>query len=398
MQRYDVAVIGGGAAGLACAVSLKKYSANLNVIVVEAGERAGRKLAATGNGQGNVSNADMSARHFHGSGAEAARKLCCEGVYDTLSLFGFLFVQDKLGRIYPAGKQASALSDSLIRKVKNSGVKLLTSVRVTGVKRGFSITLSDGGEIAADRVVLAAGGKAQKQFGTDGGGYAIAKGFGHSITPLYPSLVQLKCDTRFIKSFKGIRTECGVSVSDGSGNLLVKTASDVIFTDYGVSGNAVFYASAYCAGAENTVLSLEFLPDIPQEKIVEDIERKQKEGYEKTELLSGTLHNQLGRAVIRRCISERGESCSPRDIAALIKNFTLKTEGSLGFDYAQVTKGGVPFSEVDEALQSRLVVDLYFAGEVLDVDGDCGGYNLTWALASGMHVAKCIAEKFNDYD
>ncbi len=391
MQKFDVAIIGGGASGLACAVGLKQYEPSISVVVIEAGERLGKKLAATGNGQGNLSNADMDARHFHGSGAPLAAKLCLSSEFNPLSLFDCLFSTDKLGRIYPAGKQASALSDCLIRKINKAGVNVISSTKVTAVNKGFTLTLSDGGKVAADYVVLAAGGKAQKQFNTDGDGYVLAESTGHKITPLSPSLVQLKCDTRYIKNLKGIRAECGVSVTDKSGKLLVKTEGDVIFTDYGVSGNAVFYASAYCAGTEGNTLSLEFLPGVPQAEIERDVLRKAEQGYPEGELLAGTLHNQLGRAVIRRC-----GSADAGKIAALVKNFTLKIEGSLGFDYAQVTKGGVEASQVKDTLESRILPRLYIVGETLDVDGDCGGYNLSWAFASGMRAAKSIAQEFGE--
>lgn len=392
MRKYDVAVIGGGAAGLACAVSLKRREHNLSVVILESGDRAGRKIAASGNGQGNITNADMSARHFHGSGAYLAEKLCCSGLYDPLELFDFLFSADKTGRVYPAGRQASALTDCLLRKAEKYGAELRLSAKVTAIERGFKLTLSDGSFVSADRVVLATGGKAQKQFGTDGGGFALAKSLGHTVTPLEPSLVQLKCDTRYIKTLKGIRAECNVTAYDGD-KVLGTASGDVIFTDYGVSGNAIFYISAYCAGVRNVTLSLEFLPEISEEKIVGDVRRKMKEGYPRAELLSGTLHNQLGRAIVRRCATD-----SPEEIAKTVKNFTLEVGGSLGFDYAQVTKGGVSADEVGMDLQSKKTPNLYFAGEVLDVDGDCGGYNLTWAFTSGMHVAKCIAENFNSDD
>ncbi len=393
MQKYDVAVIGGGAAGLACAVSLKRRERNLSVIIIEAGERAGRKIAASGNGQGNLSNADMRACHYHGSGLPLAEKLCCTGSYNPLDLFDFLFTADKAGRIYPAGKQASALSDCLLRKAEKLGVLIKLSTKVTAIERGFKLTLSDGSVLSADRVVLAVGGKAQKQFGTDGGGFALARSLGHTVTPLEPSLVQLKCNTQHIKTLKGIRTECNVTAYGADGRKLGASSGDVIFTDYGVSGNAVFYISAYCAGVSGAKLSLEFLPEISREEIMRDVERKAKCGYPQSELLSGTLHNQLGRAVIKRC-----QSCDPEVIADTVKNFTLEVEGSLGFDYAQVTKGGIHAKDVGADLQSKLVPDLYFAGEVLDVDGDCGGYNLTWAFASGMHIAKCISDGYNSDD
>lgn len=390
MQRYDIAIIGGGAAGLACAVRLKELDKNLSVVIIEKGERAGKKIAASGNGQGNVSNADMTPSHYHGSGAVIARKLCCEGRYDVLSLFDFLFVKDKLGRIYPAGKQASALSDCLLKKIAEQGVELKLSSEVVTLEKGFEIGLADGGKIAAERVVLAAGGKAQKQFGTDGSAYALAERFGHTVTPLQPSLVQLKCDVRHTKTLKGIRADCRVKVFDGKGKILGKSNGDVIFTEYGVSGNAIFYASAYCAGITDATLSLEFLPDFSLQEVKEVIARRICLGYPRSELLSGMLHNQLGRAIMKRCDCD-----DPEVIAATVKNFTLKVGGSLGFDYAQVTRGGIPAEEVDESLQSRKVNNLYLAGEILDVDGDCGGYNLTFAFASGMHIAKSI---INGYD
>lgn len=390
MQNYDVAIIGGGAAGLACAVRLKQLNGNLSVVILEAADRLGKKIAATGNGQGNISNADMSARHYHGSFAPLAAKLCCGGDYNPLSLFDFLCSTDKNGRIYPAGKQASAVADSLIRQVKEARVTCFLSTKVTSLSRELVITTSEGKKISAKRVVLCAGGCAQKQFNTDGGAFKLARSLGHSVTPVYPSLVQLKC-AEDLKTLKGIRAECRVSVYHGS-DLLAKSSGDVIFTDYGVSGNAIFYASAYCAGMENIRLSLEFLPDVNEEDIVRCISERQKRGYPTLELLGGTLHNQIGRAVIKRAGDD------PQAIARMVKNFPLTVVGSLGWDYAQVTKGGIPYSEVGDDLQSKLVKGLYFGGEVLDSDGDCGGYNLHFAFVCGMHAAENIFNSLKTND
>lgn len=389
MQKYDVAIIGGGASGLACAVTLKKLNSKLSVVMVEAGNRLGRKLAASGNGQGNVSNANMSADHYHGSGKRLAEKLCCNAAYDPLTLFDFLFVTDQLGRIYPAGKQASALSDCLIRKVNALGIETRLSTKVEAVEKGFKLKLSDNTVIFADKVVLAAGGKAQKQFNTDGSSYAIAKALGHELTPTYPSLIQLKCDMTHIKTLKGIRVDCLVKAVDKGGKTLASTRGDVIFTDFGVSGNAIFYISSYVSGMDGVTLSLRFAPDISRNELISDIKNKQNLKYPDSELLSGTLHNSVGRALMKRADSSDSE-----EIADLVQNFTLPVVGSLGFDYAQVTKGGIPADEMGDDLQSKKCANLYLAGEVVDVDGDCGGYNLHWAFVSGMHVAKSIAESF----
>lgn len=385
-MKYDVAIIGGGAAGLACAVRLCQSEKHLKILIIEAADRLGKKLAATGNGQGNVSNADMSAEHYFGGGARLAAKLCCGDPYAGAKLFDCLFTEDERGRIYPAGRQASALTDCLMRGIKDR-VDVLLSVKVADISRGFILTLSDGGKVGAERVVLCAGGKAQKQFKTDGSAYSLAEKFGHKITPLYPSLVQLKTDTRYIKSLKGIRADCVASAIVG-GKVVKAIRGDVIFTEYGVSGNGVFALSPYVTDKPGAVISLEFLPDIPAERIEENISERLKSGYEFKRLLSGNLHNVLGAAVVSR-------AGSPENIVKTLKNFTLPVLGTLGFDYAQITRGGLNMKDVTDGLESKLVKNLYFAGEILDVDGDCGGYNLQWAFTSGMAVADGILKNYD---
>lgn len=388
---FDVIVVGGGAAGLACAVKMLKSGKNLKICLVDAGERLGKKLAATGNGQGNISNTDMAPSRYHGGNTSLVEKIACADAYAGARLFNCILCSDEKGRIYPAGRQASALVDSLIFSLKTLGL----TACVSGVKVD-KITQSDGifTVYADNRMVgragylaLCTGGKAQKQFKTDGSSYTLATAFGHTLTALYPSLVQLKTDTKHIKALKGIRADCAVSAIC-NGNTLAKTRGDVIFTDYGVSGNAVFSISSYVTDKQNVTLSLEFLPDVKAEDIEASISARQRGGWDTGELLSGTLHNQVGRAVIKRA----GNS-SPKEIIKVLKNFTLDVTGTLGFDYAQVTKGGVKMGEVTDELESRLVKNLFFAGEILDVDGDCGGYNLQWAFTSGMAVADAVLKR-----
>lgn len=388
MIKSDVTIVGGGAAGLACAVYLKKLNKYISVTVVDAGDRLGRKLAATGNGQGNVGNVNMSEEHYFGSGARLAADIACKDCKSAFKLFNNLFEADASGRIYPTGKQASALTDGLIRQLEFYGVRTLRSTKITDVSSGFVLTADNGEKLQSEFVVLAVGGKAQKQFHTDGSSYALAQKFGHTLTPLYPSLVQLKTDTKYIKTLKGIRVDAAVTALD-RGKPVRTVRGDVIFTDYGVSGNAVFNISPSVVDRRDASLSIEFLPDVSLQDIVGDIENKRALGYPDSELLSGTLHNQLGRAIIRRAGN------SPQDIAGLVKAFTLPVTGSLGFDFAQVTRGGINAEEVNDCLESRIIKNLFFAGEVLDVDGDCGGYNLHWAFTSGMKVAETIAKRLD---
>lgn len=390
MKNYDVAIIGGGAAG-AYLAALFAARGGASVVLIEAGERLGRKLAATGNGQGNVTNAHISADKYFSAGV-ARLELIASVIGDdyraVLAPFYGLFTTDALGRVYPAGRQASALTDALRRTIGNSAnIEVVTNARVVALEKGYKITIADGRSFGARFVALCAGGKAQKQFGTDGSAYALAERFGHRITTLCPALVQLKTDTTHIRALRGLRVDCLVTakVADKA----VKTArGDVIFADYGVTGNAVFTVSSYVAGRERVSLSLAFLPDVEEAAIVRDIESKKRAGYARDELLACTLSNQLGRAIVRRCSSD-----DPRVIADAVKNFELTVTGTLGFDNAQVTRGGIALDEVTDGLESKLTDGLFFAGEILDVDGECGGYNLHWAFSSARRVYETLTEK-----
>ena len=301
---------------------------------------------------------------------------------------------DERGRVYPAGRQASAVTDALRFFIAETGVEVRLQSNVVGIEKkkdGYSLLIETAEkryDLYADKVVLCAGGKAAKNFGTDGTSYALAKKFGHTLTPLYPSLVQLKTDITHIKTLKGIRiNDGGLSVYAGN-KTLVSVRGDIIFTDYGVSGDAVFRASAFVTSkiAENVTLTIDVLPDYGQEEVFEMLCEKRETfpSLPVGELLCGMVNNQVGRAIIKRANGDL------KKVAELVKAFPLQVTGSLSFDYAQVTKGGIPLAETDDNLQSRLIDGLYFAGEILDVDGQCGGYNLQWAYSSACVVAQAI--------
>jgi predicted flavoprotein YhiN len=204
--------------------------------------------------------------------------------------------------------------------------------------------------------------------------------------------VQLKTDTIHTKTLKGIRVNDGVlTAKTPMGEYVVQ--GDIIFTDYGVSWDAVFRVSAFIAQtivAGKTTLSIDFLPEYTQEELLCAMQEKRKAypSIEDGELLFGIVNNQIGRAVLRRAAGDMNKA------AALVKNFTLTVAGSLGFDYAQVTKGGIPLAETDDDLQSILACGLYLTGEVLDVDGQCGGFNLQWAYSSACRVADALLKKY----
>ena len=394
MESAETIIIGGGAAGLTAALALNKKT-----IVLERGARVGRKLSATGNGQGNVGNLDINESRYFTFGERRLISSCMQKFPQTeiLAFFeklGFMFCSDDRGRIYPASRQASSITDLIRYRLEtDQNKKVITGAFVTDItKKGeyFTVTaLADGEKrlFSAKNVILCAGGKAAKNFGSDGNGYSLAEKFGHTATGLFPSLVQLKTETKDIKTLKGQRVGAVVAAYCDN-KQIAREKGDVIFTDYGVSGDAVFRISAFvCDKIDRKVtLSLDLMPDCEIEKLVSALrERAANKAIPAGEMLCGILSNTLGRAVIKRAGTQ-----NPVAVAQTIKNFTLEVTGTAGFDYAQVTKGGIRLSEVGADMQSKKCPGLYFAGEILDVDGQCGGYNLQWAFSSALTAAESI--------
>lgn len=396
MERTNIAIVGGGASGLFLAAALQ----NENITLFERADRVGKKLSATGNGQGNITNLAAGERaYFATQRKDALRAEEIVRCYPPQALIGFfeklgvLLCADERGRVYPASRQASALTDALRFSIAQKGVDIRLSTQIAELQKtqgGFILTANNGEKVFAKKVVLCAGGKAAKNFGTDGTAYALAQSFGHTVTPLYPSLVQIKTDTAHIKALKGIRVADGGLTARFNGET-VSLVGDILFTDYGISGDAVFRISAFIAHllpSNKVELSIDFLPKYTEEAIYQALCQKRAAfpALAESELLFGVVNNQIGRAVCKRAGGDL------RQIAKLVKGFPLTACGSLGFDYAQVTKGGIPMNETDEYLQSRLVDGLYFAGEMLDIDGECGGFNLQWAFSSAMRVAEGLNE------
>lgn len=395
MEKIKLAIIGGGAAGLFLACALQNTK---NVLLFERGERLGRKLSATGNGQGNITNLAVQTTDYfsvaEGNEEKAKNILATYGERSLIDFFaslGVLLSADERGRVYPSGRQASSLTDALRFALQEKGISVRLQTQIVDMEKavdGFILTAKEADKpisYFAENVVLCAGGKAAKNFGTDGFSYALAEKLGHTVTSLYPSLVQLKTDTKHTKTLKGIRINDGIlCAKTPKGEFSVQ--GDIIFTDYGISGDAVFRISALLAAEIPTgkcEVSIDFLPDCEGKTLKNAIQAKKKAfpKLAESELLFGIVNNQVGRAIMRRAEGNIEKA------VRLLKEFTLPITGSLGFDYAQVTKGGIPLAEVTEGLESTKAKGLYFAGEILDVDGQCGGFNLQWAYASACTVA-----------
>ncbi len=399
-MEQTIVIIGGGASGLMLADALPKTT---RVIIVERGERLGRKLSATGNGQGNVTNinahkeAYFSVEDTRSSRAESlVREQDPTSLQTYFSSLGVLLAADGRGRVYPTGKQASALTDALRYSIARKGVETRLQARAIDLEKtsdGFFVTVqteSGTERIFAEYVAVCAGGKAAKNFGTDGSAYALVKPLGHTVTALYPSLVQLKTDTKYTKTLKGIRVADGVLTAKQKGQTRAEKG-DILFTEYGISGDATFRISAFIADkiTDGVELTVDFLPDFSEEQLLRIVTEKQKTfpDLPSGELLFGIVNNQIGRAIMKRADGDVASA------VRFLKAFPLTVTGTLGFDYAQVTKGGIPLSETDGDLQSRFAKNLYFAGEILDVDGQCGGFNLQWAYSSAKTVAAAIIKK-----
>ena len=400
MQKtYKVAIIGGGASGIISAIELSTKLGGENVAILERFDRIGKKILVTGASQGNLTNKNLSIENYYGEDATFAKNVLDS--FDNVSLekylkgCGIYLTEKEDGKKYPLSYQASSVLDLFRIRLENLGTNILTGFFARGIKKVkdlFYITSENGEEIVAEKVILACGGMASKHLGTDGNGYDLAKSFSHTTTKLYPSLVQLKTDLNKIRGLKGLKSQVVVRAYDGN-KMLKENRGEILFTEYGVSGSAVFQVSGHMAKAKEGYLEIEFLPELTSSQIKEILtERKNAMPYLKNEdLLTGLINKQIGRAVLKSCTGT-----SIEQIVKELKAFKIKIIGTLGFNYAQVTKGGISTKEIDDkTLESKKVKGLYFAGEIIDIDGDCGGYNLQWAFSSGIAVARAIIRENN---
>jgi len=391
---YKVAIIGGGAGGLMTASYLcdGKTVSPSDIIVFEKNDRVGKKLSATGNGQGNITNKNISPENYRGESlfvAAAVDNVKSADLTDYFYKNSLPVSFDEEGRGYPVSRQANAVTDVLRAKLSYFGVTVKTETTALKIdKRGKNFTVTtDAGEYNAEYVVCAFGGKAGRVFGTDGSGYLLATSLGHKLTELFPSLVQLKAERSAIKGLSGIKVKAKVSAYDGETFLAEKTG-DLLFNDYGVSGNSVFYLSAFLTDKNKPSLKVDFLPDYTEEEARKIIADKIENSHflpAHSELL-GILNKKLGELLLRNI-----EKRTAENITRIVKNYFIPINGNAGFDRAQVTHGGIKTSEIDEkTYESKLIDNLFIIGEALDIDGDCGGYNLAFAFSSGIACAKEI--------
>lgn len=389
MEKKEVLVIGGGASGLVAAITAARMGAS--VTILEHNPTVGKKILATGNGRCNLTNVEGRADAYRCSDPEFPRTVLEQvSVPDTIRFFMELgiYTRNRNGCLYPYSNQASSVVDVLRMEAAYRHVKIKTNAHIQLLAREENrwTAVTEGWSYKGDTVILACGSRASEQNGADGSGYSIANALGHSIVKPLPALVPLVCKGADFAKWAGIRTEGLVRLLI-QGVPLKEERGELQLTGYGISGIPIFQLSRYAARAldEGCQVSLEidFLPDFEKEQLKTFLQdRQNRTPYKNSrELLVGLFPDRLIPELLKQPHIVRG-----------IKQFPLDVVRPQSFAHAQVCSGGVDVSGVNpETLESKLHRGLYFAGEILDVDGACGGYNLQWAWSSGMVAGRYAA-------
>ena len=390
-----IGIIGGGAAGMAAALAASENE-NVQVILLERQARVGKKLSATGNGRCNLTNLHANEGGYHGEEASFARfALETYNVDDTLSWFrslGLFTVAEESGRVYPYSDQANSVVDVLRFALERENIHLETGFEVEKVKKNGEVFQIEGtgGAYECDKLIIACGGLAGTKLGGSMSGYKLLRSFGHKCTKLRPTLVQLKSSWPGAASLKGVRANCHAQILH-NGEVFAQSRGELQFTEYGLSGPVIFEISRdVCAERGQWLCRLDLLPEIEENTLKAELLRRKSTNLPVSELLTGILHNRLGRVLTKSVgISDYVPVTQLEDyeidaVCKAVKGFEVALTEPMGMDSAQVTAGGIVTKEFDpETMESKLVPGLYACGEVLDIDGDCGGYNLQWAWSSG---------------
>lgn len=397
-----VFIIGGGAAGMMAAISAAE-DANNTVTILERQNRVGKKLLATGNGRCNLSNVHADVSHYHGQHPDFVRSAMERfGVEKTLQYFhtlGLYTVTEDSGKVYPLSDQANSVVDTLRFAMEQRGIHVITSCDVLSISkkaRGYHIETTVESYFA-DKLIVTTGGCAGKTLGGTRSGYRLLGSMGHNTTDIYPVLVQIKTDPEQVRALKGVRADCTITLKADS-HTLAQSHGEIQFTDFGVSGPVAFELSRAASTEQgDKILLLDLMRNYSEQELASALlERVRTFPQMPIEnLLCGMLNTRLGLQVLKRTEMDLKKPLSALNkpqidtLSHLLKYLSFRVEGVMGMDHAQVTAGGIFTSEFRaDTLESRRNPGLFAAGEVLDIDGDCGGFNLQWAWSSGYVAGK----------
>lgn len=405
-MKKRIGIIGGGASGLVAAIGAARNGAE--VTVIEHMDRVGKKILSTGNGRCNLTNYKMEEDCYRCGRKDFPMQVIRKvNVNETLEFFMELGIvpKDRNGYIYPNSDQAASVLDVLREEIERLKIRILLSCHIEKIEKkngGFFIH-TDQGTVETDALILAAGSKAAPSTGSDGSGYEYARQLGHSIIKPLPALVQLRCQGNMYKQMAGIRTEAEVSLQ-ADGITLAKDKGELQITDYGLSGIPVFQVSRYAARAldekKKVRVYVDFMPGWDNSESFRLLKKRALLLAYKpaAELFTGMLNRKLAQVLLKLAGIDGNISCSSltgrqlEKICKELKGYEAVVMSVNPFANAQVCCGGVDTNEIDETtMESRLCPGLYMAGEILDVDGICGGYNLQFAWSSGLIAGRCAA-------
>lgn len=409
---FDIAVIGGGAAGMAAAVTAARRGAS--VVLLEKEPRLGRKLLATGNGRCNFTNVRTDLSRYHGADVSfAADALEQFSARDNMAFFrslGVMAKEEERGKVFPLSLQASAVLDMLRLELERKAVCLRTDTRIIGLsamKKGFRLESQNGERFSAAKVIVAGGGMASPELGGCHFGYDLLREQGHRLSDLAPALVKMKTDNRLPNALKGIKIE-GILTLKKKNQRIASAEGEILFTDFGISGPPVLELSRVLCfeKAEDFLAEIDLLPSFTEEELTLLL-RERRSLLAETSLeyfLTGMVPKKVGMLLMKEALhtklSRSSVSLSDEEliwVAHILKHFSLWVKGVLGWKQAQVTAGGILTRDFDrKTMESKLVPGLYAAGEVLDIDGDCGGFNLQWAWSSGRLAAESAVNRLKE--
>ena len=400
MTREDtaqIAIIGAGASGLMAAIAASGMRPH-SVLLLEKNDRVGRKLLATGNGRCNLLNTRIDQTRYHGSGKNTALALLARippaFIMHTFEEMGLMLREEKEGRIYPFSGLASSVLDTLRAACDARAVQTRCNTEVRGIARAggkFRIDTKSGNTILADRAIIAAGGKAAPAFGADGAAHALLSSLGHTIRTPFPALSPLKLPAERIRGLKGIRLHAGVTLS-AHGQAARREEGELLFTEYGVSGIAAMQLSR---SVEKSSFLTIHLFDVDSARAQIQLRLRLFAGQPIENFFTGLFHKRVGLALLREAGIQPATPVSEAaadGLLPLLTDWQLPVLSTLPFQHAQITAGGALADEFDgQTLESLRVPGLYACGEAIDIDGDCGGYNLLWAWASGIAAGEAAA-------
>ncbi|MDF2887351.1 MAG: hypothetical protein K0R23_1736 [Lacrimispora sp.] len=395
-MKQQIIIIGAGASGLVAGISAAREGAS--VTIMEHTARPGKKLLSTGNGKCNITNLQFPKGAYRGNQPDFVfPALNAVPVNQTMDFFKDLGIvlTERNGYVYPNSGQATTVLEALLFELEHLGVRIMTECRVKEIKEDLTV-VTDNGKHRCDRVILAAGSMAAPKTGSDGSGYSLVRKLGHHIIEPLPALVQLRCKEKWYKQAAGVRIDALVTLKI-DGKAAASDRGELQITDYGISGIPVFQISRYAARAlkegKQAVAQLDFLPEFSDDDLEKLLfARQDRFGYRPAEdFLHGVLNSKLAKILLKEAGIDRVTWVKEitvqeiKNLIGCIKELKTKIVSTNTFDQAQVCSGGVDTREVDPVtMESRLIRGLYFSGEILDVDGICGGYNLQWAWSSGI--------------